>query len=73
MKSSLPLPAYERNQPNLATLPPVGPRGLCLEIRISGVVSQRQRGPLADVVGRLKKRARLYQGLAAMRPNQGGH
>lgn len=69
MKSSLPLPAPERKA-NLASLPPVGPRGLCLEICVHGLVSQRQRGPIAEVVSRLKKRARLYQGLAAMAPRR---
>ncbi len=68
MKPNLPKPSGERTQANLSSLPPVGPRGLCLEIRVSGVVSQRQRGPIADVVSRLKKRARLYRDLAAMNP-----
>ncbi len=57
----------ERTKTTLASLPPVGPRGLCLEICHHGVVSQRQRGPEADLLARLKKRARLYQGLAAMK------
>lgn len=67
MKSSVPMPAAERTQTSLASLPPVGPRGLCLEICVHGVVSQRQRGPEADLLLRLKKRARLYQGLAAIK------
>ena len=70
MKSSLPLPTSERtrslSQP-LASLPPVGPRGLCLEIHIHGVISHRQRGPEAKILARLKKRARLYHGLATIR------
>ena len=68
MKPSLPLPAYERVNPNLAALPPVGPQGLCLEIRIDGVVSKSQRGPFSQVLARLKKRARIYQGLAQIDP-----
>lgn len=68
MKSNgVPVPTAERTQTNFASLPPVGPRGLCLEICVHGVVSQRQRGPEADLLSRLKKRARLYQGLAAIK------
>ena len=63
---SMPMPVAERTKPSLASLPPVGPRGLCLDICIRGVVSQRQRGPEAAVLYRLKKRARLYHGLASM-------
>jgi len=67
MKSSLPVPAAERTKTSLATLPPVGPRGLCLEICVRGVVSQRHRGPESDLLLRLKKRARLYHGLATIK------
>lgn len=67
MKSSLPMPAAERKKSNFSSLPPVGPRGLCLEICVHGVVSQRQRGPEAAVLSRLKKRARLYHGLATIK------
>lgn len=68
MKPKMPLIVDERTNPNLSSLPPVGPRGLCLEIRIGGVVSRRQRGPESEVLARLKKRARLYQGLAEIKP-----
>lgn len=66
MKSSLPMPA-ERTKTSFASLPPVGPRGLCLEINVHGVASQRHRGPEAAVLSRLKKRARLYHDLATMK------
>ncbi len=68
MKSSLPMPAADRSKTNFSSLPPVGPRGLCLEICVHGVISQRHRGPEAAALSRLKKRARLYHGLATMKP-----
>ncbi len=67
MKSSLRLPTSERTQSNLSSLPPLGPRGLCFEICLNGKVSQRQRGSVAEVMARLKKRARLYEDLASIR------
>lgn len=67
MKSSLPTLAAGRTKTNLSSLPPVGPRGLCLEICVHGVISQRCRGPEATVILRLKKRARLYHDLANMK------
>lgn len=67
MKSDLPLPAPRRAASQSAPLPPVGPRGLILQISVHGVVPQRQRGPEALLLERLKKRARLYQGLAQMK------
>ena len=66
MKSNLPMPA-ERTKASFVPLPPVGPRGLCLEIDVHGVVSQRHRGPEAAVLSRLKKRARLYHDLATIK------
>lgn len=67
MKSSLPVPASERSQANMSALPPVGPKGLCLEICVRGVVSHHPQGRESEVLARLKKRARLYYNLASIR------